>query len=194
MLAETNPAYLIAALLFLAIGCCLFISVRKNKALLKEKEALSLWHQSILDAMPYPVSVTDTDMNWTFVNKAMENFVKMKREDMLGRQCSTCNAPICKTSECGVARLKRGHKQTYFDFMGMSFFFWSNEGNEPIHIHVSRGAPSSNATKIRLRQNSQIELCHNNSKLSDKELAQAMEYIKFNYNSMIAAWYSHFGM
>ena len=82
------------------------------------------------------------------------------------------------------------------DFMGMSFFFWSNEsgGQEPIHIHVSRGAPSQNSTKFWLRQDNQIELCHNNSRLSEKDLAQAMEYIKFNYNSIIAAWYRHFGM
>ena len=38
------------------------------------------------------------------------------------------------------------------DFLGMSFFFWSNEssgtGLEPVHIHVCKGNPSGNATKI----------------------------------------------
>jgi hypothetical protein len=36
------------------------------------------------------------------------------------------------------------------DFLGMSFFFWSNEtsgtGLEPIHIHVCKGDPTVNAT------------------------------------------------
>lgn len=35
---------------------------------------------------------------------------------------------------------------------------------------------------------------HFNSKLSDKELSRAFEYIRANRNSIIAAWYTHFGM
>ena len=83
------------------------------------------------------------------------------------------------------------------DFLGMSFFFWSNEqsGNalEPIHIHVGKGKPASNATKFWLRQDGKVELCHNGSRLSDKEIAKATEYIKWNYNVIVAAWYQHFG-
>ena len=84
------------------------------------------------------------------------------------------------------------------DFLGMSFFFWSNEqsGNklEPIHIHVCIGNPSSNATKFWLKQNGSVELCHNKSQLSEKELARAIEYIKTNYNAIVASWYQHFGI
>jgi hypothetical protein len=84
------------------------------------------------------------------------------------------------------------------DFMGMSFFFWSNEasggGLEPIHIHVCIGPPAPNATKIWLRPDGKVELCHNNSNLQEKDLAQALDYIKGNYNSIIAAWYRHFGL
>jgi len=83
------------------------------------------------------------------------------------------------------------------DFLGMSFFFWSNEGGdrlEPVHIHVCYGTPSSNATKFWLKQNGQITLEHNRSNLSDGDLARAMDYIKGNYNAIIAEWYRHFGM
>jgi hypothetical protein len=84
------------------------------------------------------------------------------------------------------------------DFLGMSFFFWSNEsggaGREPVHIHVCVGSPSANATKLWIRPDGQIELCHNNSNLPEKELARAMEYVKGNFNEIIAAWYRHFGM
>jgi len=83
------------------------------------------------------------------------------------------------------------------DFLGMSFFFWSNEssgtGLEPIHIHVCKGNPYGNATKIWLKQNGSVELCHNNSNLSPIELSRALEYIKANYNAIIAEWYRHFG-
>ena len=84
------------------------------------------------------------------------------------------------------------------DFLGMCFFFWSNEqsgdGMEPVHVHVCKGVPSPNATKIWLRQDGRLELCHNNSRLTEREIARAMEYIKANYNSIIAEWYRHFGI
>lgn len=35
-----------------------------------------------------------------------------------------------------------------FQIGGYKVFFWSNENNEPIHVHVGKGKPSSNATKI----------------------------------------------
>ena len=84
------------------------------------------------------------------------------------------------------------------DFLGMSFYFWSNEKSgttlEPIHIHVSKGAPSPNATKLWLHQSGDVELCYNGSELNDKELSRAIEYVKTNYNGIVAAWYQHFGM
>ena len=84
------------------------------------------------------------------------------------------------------------------DFLGMSFFFWSNEqsGNslEPIHIHVCKGKPAPGATKLWLTQSGDVELCHNDSQLSEQELSRAIEYVKANYNSIIASWYQHFGM
>lgn len=80
----------------------------------------------------------------------------------------------------------------------MCFFFWSNEYTssvlEPIHIHVCKGRLSEHETKIWIKADGTLELCHNNSKLSDKELSRAFEYIQANRNSIIAAWYTHFGM
>lgn len=39
-----------------------------------------------------------------------------------------------------------------FNAFGYSVYFWINEGNplEPIHIHVSKGSPNSNAPKFWL--------------------------------------------
>jgi hypothetical protein len=84
------------------------------------------------------------------------------------------------------------------DFLGLCFFFWSNETSanilEPIHIHICKGKPSANATKVWLKQNGTVELCHNNSQISDAELSKALEYIKANYNNIVAEWYRHFGL
>ena len=86
----------------------------------EKSEALAHWYKSILDATPLPISVTDADMKWTFVNKAVEDFLETKLEDMLGRPCNNWNAHICNTQSCGVACAKRGLKQTFFTQKGRS--------------------------------------------------------------------------
>ena len=81
---------------------------------------LAYWYESILDATPLPITVTDLDMKWTFVNKAVEDFLNMKREDMMGKLCSNWNANICNTENCGIARVRRGFNDTYFEQFGKS--------------------------------------------------------------------------
>ena len=84
------------------------------------------------------------------------------------------------------------------DFLGLSFYFWSNEntgsGLEPVHIHVSKGAPSGSSTKIWLKQDGDVELCHNDGKLLSKELARSLEYVKANWGAIVAEWYRYFGI
>lgn len=46
------------------------------------------------------------------------------------------------------------------DFMGYAFYFWSNENEEPVHIHVSKGKQTENATKFWIKRD-EIELVHN---------------------------------
>lgn len=38
------------------------------------------------------------------------------------------------------------------DFLGYTFYFYSNENGEPIHIHVSKGKPSENSTKFWIKR------------------------------------------
>ena len=35
-----------------------------------------------------------------------------------------------------------------FKFERFTVYFWSNEGFEPIHVHVSEGSPTPHATKF----------------------------------------------
>jgi len=79
------------------------------------------WYESILDALPTPLSVTDANMNWTFVNKATEGVLNVKRKDIVGKHCSNWNATICNTDNCGIACFKRGKTQTTFSQGGMYF-------------------------------------------------------------------------
>ena len=90
---------------------------RQNKTIAEQFHR----YRAILDATPLPISVTDSDMNWTFVNKAVEKFLGMKREDMMGAPCSNWNAHICNTPDCGIARVKRGLNQTFFKHNDSSY-------------------------------------------------------------------------
>ena len=40
-----------------------------------------------------------------------------------------------------------------FTILGYKVYFWSNENDEPIHVHISKGIPSKNAAKIWLTRN-----------------------------------------
>lgn len=42
------------------------------------------------------------------------------------------------------------------DFLGYTFYFYSNENEEPIHIHVAKGKPSENSTKRLLKEDYEI--------------------------------------
>jgi len=83
------------------------------------------------------------------------------------------------------------------DYLGLVFYFWSQEAGggslEPVHVHISRGAPAPHATKVWIRPDGTLEVANNDSHLKPKELASALEYIALNRNDIIAAWYDHFG-
>jgi methyl-accepting chemotaxis protein len=79
------------------------------------------WYQSILDAVPFPVHVIDTDMKWVFLNKAFEKLMVdgrqiRDRKDGVGRPCSTAGASICNTDKCGIMQLKKGTPESFFDW------------------------------------------------------------------------------
>jgi methyl-accepting chemotaxis protein len=83
------------------------------------------WYQSVIDAVPFPIHVIDTNMNWVFLNKAFEKLMVDQRyirdrSDAVGRPCSTANANICRTEKCGIAQLKRGVPESFFDWCGMN--------------------------------------------------------------------------
>jgi methyl-accepting chemotaxis protein len=79
------------------------------------------WYEAILDAVPFPVHVIDTNMKWVFLNKAFEKLMVdgrqiRDRKDGVGRPCSTAGASICNTEKCGIMQLKRGIPESFFDW------------------------------------------------------------------------------
>jgi methyl-accepting chemotaxis protein len=99
------------------------------------------WLTSILDAIPFPLSVTDMDMNWTFINRPVENLLNIQRSEIVGQQCSNWNANICKTENCGIARLRKNLMTTFFDQMGGHFrvdtsYLYNTAGEKIGHVEA----------------------------------------------------------
>lgn len=76
-----------------------------------------------------------------------------------------------------------------------SVYFWSNESKplEPVHVHVSEGRASANATKIWISSSGKALLCNNDSQIPKAALKNLMRIIEANSLLIINKWYAHFG-
>lgn len=79
-LKTTVPlVYVMCTCLLLSVAAFVFIV-----QILKQHEEKVLWFEQLLDAVPMPLSVTDLDMKWTFVNKAATEPLGVTRDSVLG--------------------------------------------------------------------------------------------------------------
>jgi len=113
----------------------------KLKSVLDDYEEKIFWYTGILDAIPFPLSVTDMNINWTFINKPVEQLLKVKRADIIGHQCENWNANICRTENCGIARIRKNFTQTFFNQQNMDFqvdvsYLLNIKGERVGHIEV----------------------------------------------------------
>lgn len=74
-------------------------------------------------------------------------------------------------------------------------FIWYNEGVplEPVHVHVSEGVPSENATKIWITKERKALLCHNKSKIPAHKLNIIMRMIEAQSFEILSKWQDFFG-
>lgn len=74
-------------------------------------------------------------------------------------------------------------------------YFWSNENDplEPVHVHISPGSPSANATKVWITASGHCLLCHNNSQIPSRTLRNIMLVIEARSSEVISKWISFFG-
>jgi methyl-accepting chemotaxis protein len=106
------PHVWLAVVALCATGACSWLTIRRARKFDRRVDFLV----GTLDAVPQPLSVTDLDMNWVFINKTTETLLKRSRASAMGRHCSEFQAPICNTSKCGVNSLRSGCPQTHFPF------------------------------------------------------------------------------
>ena len=64
---------------------------------------------------------------------------------------------------------------------GYTVYFWSNENGEPIHVHIAKGKPTPNATKIWLTKSGGCILASNGSN-------ELMEFISAQFFLICAKW------
>lgn len=74
-------------------------------------------------------------------------------------------------------------------------YFWINESKplEPVHVHVSEGVPSENATKVWITKAGKCLLCHNHSRIPERKLWDILEILEANSQRIISKWISVFG-
>ena len=70
-------------------------------------------------------------------------------------------------------------------------YFWSNENDEPIHVHVCKGSPQKDATKVWITEDGPV-LEHNKSKIPKKDLKRILAWIAMNDELIIKKWQFHF--
>jgi methyl-accepting chemotaxis protein len=124
-----------------ALGLILIAVLFHSRTTKKRWENKVAWYISMLDSIPFPISVTDNNRNWTFVNKPVEDLLKQKRSELIGKQCNYWGASICNTPNCGLECLKNNKERTFFDQLGMDFqvdvkYLFDTYGNAIGHIEV----------------------------------------------------------
>ncbi len=91
-----------------------FALLNELNTLVKSIADKANWYESLLDAVPSPIFSTDTDMNWTYVNKACEEMMGRKRQNSIGQPCCNFGTAICKTENCAIKCYKKGKAVTEF--------------------------------------------------------------------------------
>jgi len=78
------------------------------------------WYVSILDSVPIPISITDKNLNWTFINKATEKAISKKREEIIGKPCKNWGNKLCETDNCALKQLRENNNS-------ISNLIWDNK-------------------------------------------------------------------
>ncbi|QSZ66247.1 PAS domain S-box protein [Methanofollis aquaemaris] len=77
----------------------------------EEGEQRNKWFATVLDSIPYPISVTDRSMNWTGMNRAFAGTFNIDRTAAIGRHCSAANGPLCHNENCMIKQLRKSGKE-----------------------------------------------------------------------------------
>lgn len=162
---------------------CILITVYAIKAVSKK---MSLYEQ-ILDSIPFPITVTDINMKWIFVNKTVCEMLNKKRSEFYGQHCSNWGAAICNTQNCGINCLRNGKANTTFSQSGNEYhvdvyYTFDSKGNKIGHIEIVRDITQ----EIKLKRQQNESIIRQNSTVEKVSNAIAELYEKTNNNTALA--------
>lgn len=82
-----------------------------------KKQRLIFYLEGSLDALEFPITTTDLNMKWVFINKFTESLLaqhNLDKKSVIGKHCSNWKADICETENCGVHCLRKGKERTHY--------------------------------------------------------------------------------
>lgn len=84
------------------------------------------------------------------------------------------------------------HLPNVLIFGSYILFFWSNEGSEPVHIHVAVKRPSRVSAKFCILEDGSCKLANNHADIPKKDLKRISEFIQGNIEDILKAWKDFF--
>jgi len=61
-------------------------------------------------------------------------------------------------------------------------------------VHISKGKPSQNSTKVWITKNGGCIVANNHSKIPSKDLRELLEILSHNYFFILAEWKNYFNV
>jgi len=80
------------------------------------------------------------------------------------------------------------------EILGYKIYFWSNEHQEPIHVHISKGGPRANSTKVWITKAGGCVVANNNSKIPKNELNDLLRVISSHHFIICNRWKEYFSL
>ena len=79
-----------------------------------------------------------------------------------------------------------------FSIGGYRMFFRPGEEGEPVHVHVAKGRPTPDATKLWLTSAGGCVLAHNKGRIPSKDLKAIERIVAAQYDMICREWKSYF--
>lgn len=79
-----------------------------------------------------------------------------------------------------------------FSIGGYRMFFRPGEEGEPVHVHVAKGRPTPDATKLWLTSAGGCVLAHNKGRIPSKDLKAIERIVAAQHDMICREWKSYF--
>ena len=71
--------------------------------------------------------------------------------------------------------------------MGYCIYFWIGDGEEPVHVHVSKKRQRQDATKFWVMSDS-VELARDTGSVDACDMRDLLRYLRKNRETILSAW------